>query len=116
MLATATPTVASAQEARTAALGSAETDGVLLEYRVFDEQAVVAVPSHLTDVEAATLPDSGVTAWHAVSRRSRVQKGDRVLIEGTGGVSTFALLFVHALGGEPIVLSSSDEKLEKARA
>jgi NADPH:quinone reductase-like Zn-dependent oxidoreductase len=98
------------------ALGSAEADGVLAEYRVFDEQAVVAVPSHLTDVEAATLPDSGVTAWHAVSRRSRVQRGDRVLILGTGGVSTFALLFVHALGGEPIVISSSDQKLEKAKA
>jgi NADPH:quinone reductase-like Zn-dependent oxidoreductase len=98
------------------ALGSAEADGVLAEYRVFDQQAVVAVPDHLTDVEAATLPDSGVTAWHAVSRRSRVQRGDRVLIQGTGGVSTFALLFVHALGGEPIVLSSSDQKLEKAKA
>src|SRR5947209_5430192 len=42
------------------ALGSAEVDGVLAEYRVFNEQTVVAVPSHLTDVEAATLPDSGV--------------------------------------------------------
>src|SRR5207247_1419323 len=68
------------------------------------------------DVEAATLPDSAVTAWHAVSRRSRVQKGDRVLIQGTGGVSTFALQFAHALGGQPIVISSSDQKLEKARA
>jgi NADPH:quinone reductase-like Zn-dependent oxidoreductase len=103
-------------EQQVGALGSAEVDGVLAEYRVFDEQAVVAVPSHLTDVEAATLPDSGVTAWHAVHRRSRVQKGDRVLIQGTGGVSTFALLFVHALGGVPIVLSSSDQKLEKAKA
>ncbi len=98
------------------ALGSAETDGVMAEYRVFDEQTVVAVPSHLSDVEAATLPDSGVTAWHAVNRRSRVRRGDRVLIQGTGGVSTYALRFVLALGGEPIVLSSSDEKLEKARA
>src|SRR5207253_4777539 len=97
------------------ALGSAEADGVLTEYRVFDEQTVVAVPSHLTDVEAATLPDSGLTAWHAVCLRSRVRRGDRVLIQGTGGVSTFTLLFVHALGGESIVLSSSDEKLDKAR-
>jgi NADPH:quinone reductase-like Zn-dependent oxidoreductase len=98
------------------ALGSAETDGVMAEYRVFDEQTVVAVPGHLTDLEAATLPDSGVTAWHAVCLRSRVRRGDRVLIQGTGGVSTLALLFVHALGGETIVISSSDQKLEKARA
>jgi NADPH:quinone reductase-like Zn-dependent oxidoreductase len=98
------------------ALGSAEVDGVLAEHRLFDEQTVVAVPSHLTDVEAATLPDSGLTAWHAVCLRSRVRRGDRVLIQGTGGVSTFALLFVRALGGESIVLSSNDQKLEKARA
>jgi NADPH:quinone reductase-like Zn-dependent oxidoreductase len=97
-------------------LGGAAADGVLAEYRVFDEEAVVAVPGHLSDVEAATLPDSAVTAWHAVRRRSRVQGGDSVLVQGTGGVSTFALQFVHALGGRPIVLSSSDQKLEKARA
>jgi NADPH:quinone reductase-like Zn-dependent oxidoreductase len=103
-------------EKQAGALGSAEVDGVLAEYRVFEEQAVVAVPSHLTDAEAATLVDSGVTAWNAVRRRSRVRRGDRVLIQGTGGVSTFALLFVRALGGAPIVLSSSDEKLERARA
>jgi NADPH:quinone reductase-like Zn-dependent oxidoreductase len=103
-------------EKTTDALGSASADGVAAQYRVFNEQAVVAVPDHLTDLEAATLPDSAVTAWHAVRCRSRVQKGDRVLIQGTGGVSTFALLFVHALGGTCIVLSSSDEKLEKARA
>jgi NADPH:quinone reductase-like Zn-dependent oxidoreductase len=87
-----------------------------VEYRVFDEQTVVAVPGHLSDEEAATLPDSAVTAWHAVRRRSRVQSGDRVLIQGTGGVSIFALQFVHALGGRPIVISSSDQKLEKTRA
>jgi NADPH:quinone reductase-like Zn-dependent oxidoreductase len=97
-------------------LGGAAADGVLEEYRVFNEQAVVGVPGHLTDVEAATLPDAAVTAWHAVRRRCRVQRGDRVLIQGTGGVSMFAMQFVHALGGQTIVLSSGDEKLEKARA
>jgi NADPH:quinone reductase-like Zn-dependent oxidoreductase len=99
-----------------AQLGGAEADGVLAEYRVFHEQAVVGVPGHLTDVEAATLPVSAVTAWHAVRRRSRVQSGDRVLIQGTGGLALFALQFVHALGGRPIVISSSDQKLEKAKA
>ena len=99
-----------------AQLGGAEADGILAEHRAFNEQAVVGVPGHLTDVEAATLPVSAVTAWHAVCRRSRVQSGDRVLIQGTGGLSLFAMLFVRALGGQPIVISSSDEKLEKARA
>ena len=98
------------------ALGGAGADGVLAEYRAFDEQAAVAVPGHLTDAEAATLPDAAVTAWHAVRRRSRVRSGDSVLIQGTGGVSIFALQFASALGGRPIVLSSSDRKLEKATA
>lgn len=99
-----------------APLGGPELDGVLSEYRVFDEQAVVAVPSHLTDAEAATLPVAALTAWHAVARRSRVGEGDTVLIQGTGGVSLFALQFVRALGGRPIVTSSSDEKLERAKS
>lgn len=97
-------------------LGGAEADGVISECRVFNEQAVVGVPGHLADVEAAALPVSAVTAWHADHRRSNVQSGDRVLIQGTGGLSLFAMLFVHALGGQPIVISSSDQKLEKARA
>lgn len=97
-------------------LGGATTDGVLSAYRLFDEEAVVAVPGHLTDAEAATLPVAAITAWHAVARRSRVQPGDRVLIQGTGGVSLFALQFVHALGGRPIVTSSSDDKLARAKA
>lgn len=97
-------------------LGGAVADGVLTEYRVFDEQAAVAIPGHLTDAEAATLPVAAVTAWHAVNCRSRVQPGDRVLIQGTGGVSLFALQFVRALGGLPYIISGSDEKLEKAKA
>ena len=96
-------------------LGGAAADGVLAEYRVFDEQSVVAVPGHLTDTEAATLPVAGVTAWHAVRFRSGVRSEDSVLIQGTGGVSLFALQFVWALGGRPIVLSSSDAKLERVQ-
>src|SRR5262249_5151366 len=53
-------------------LGGAVADGVLAEYRVFDEQGVVSVPEHLTATEAATLPVAAVTAWHAVRYRSRV--------------------------------------------
>src|SRR5262245_14340361 len=60
-------------------LGGAVADGVLAEYRVFDEQCVVAVPHHLTATEAATLPVAAVTAWHAVRYRSCVRPGDIVL-------------------------------------
>jgi NADPH:quinone reductase-like Zn-dependent oxidoreductase len=98
-----------------APLGGATTDGVLAEYRAFDQEALVRVPEHLTDAEAAMLPVAGVTAWHAL-RRAGVRRGDSVLVQGTGGVSLFALQLAHALGARPIVISSSDAKLERAHA
>jgi NADPH:quinone reductase-like Zn-dependent oxidoreductase len=103
-------------ETASGSLGGAAADGVLAEYVLFDPNALVGVPAHLTDAEAATLPVAAVTAWHAVFRRSRVRPGETVLIQGTGGVSLFALQFVHALGGRPLVISSSDKKLERAAA
>ena len=96
-------------------LGGAAKDGVLAEYVVFDDESVVKIPKNLTYEESATLPVAAITAWHAVARRSRVKRGETVLIQGTGGVSLFALQFVHAFGGKPFVISSSDEKLEKAK-
>ena len=96
-------------------LGGAAADGVLADYVAFGEQAVVRTPDGLSDAEAATLPVAAVTAWHAVVRRSRVREGETVLIQGTGGVSLFALQFVSALGGRAIVTSSSEEKLDVAR-
>lgn len=96
-------------------LGGAAADGVLAEYVVFNEQSVVKIPNNLSDEEAATLPVAALTAWHAIARRSRVRQGETVLIQGTGGVALFALQFAHALGALPFVISSSDEKLEKAK-
>lgn len=97
-------------------LGGSAADGVLAEYIVFSEQSIVKVPGNLSNEEAASLPVAALTAWHAVNRRSNVQPGETVLIQGTGGVSLFATQFVHALGGLPVVISSSDEKLEKVKA
>ena len=98
------------------ALGGAALDGVLAEYRTFDEQAVVRAPDFMSDAEAATLPVAALTAWHALRRRSDVRAGDTVLIQGTGGVSLAALQIAGALGARAIVLSSSDEKLRRAEA
>ncbi len=97
-------------------LGGALADGVLAEYVVFNERAVVRIPGTLSNIEAATLPVAALTAWHAVAHRSQVQSGESVLIQGTGGVSLFALQFSHELGAKPIVISSSDEKLERIKA
>ncbi|WP_141430432.1 NAD(P)-dependent alcohol dehydrogenase [Bacillus sp. 03113] len=94
-------------------LGSPQ-DGLLTEYAIIHEDGLVHVPEHLTDEEAAALPCAGVTAWHAVVTKGKVQAGDTVVVQGTGGVSLFALQFAKMHGAKVIVTSSSDEKLEKA--
>jgi NADPH:quinone reductase-like Zn-dependent oxidoreductase len=95
------------------ALGG-ERDGVLAEYVTLDERGVVHVPGHLTDEEAATLPCAALTAWHALFETGRVRAGQTVLIQGTGGVSLFALQFAKLAGARVLVISSSDEKLGRA--
>lgn len=92
-------------------------DGTLAEYIALDENGVVAIPPSLSFEEAATLPCAGVTAWSALMvLGDRVQAGDTVLCLGTGGVSTLAMQFAKAAGARVIITSSSDEKLERARA
>jgi len=89
-------------------------DGMLAEYAVLHEDGLVRVPEHLTDAEAAALPCAGVTAWQAVVTEGRVKAGDVVVVQGTGGVSLFALQFAKLHGASVIVTSSSDEKLSRA--
>lgn len=91
-------------------------DGVMAEYMALDAEGLAHVPDHLSDVEAATLPCAALTAWSALVTEGRLQPGERVLIQGTGGVSLFALQFAKMLGAYAIVSSSSDAKLERARA
>jgi NADPH:quinone reductase-like Zn-dependent oxidoreductase len=90
-------------------------DGTLQEYMVLSEQGVARVPEHLTDREVATLPCAGLTAWRALVVEGHLKAGDTVLVQGTGGVSIFALQFAKAHGAEVIVTSSSDAKLERAK-
>lgn len=92
------------------------SDGLLAEYVVVEEHALVAPPRHLTDVEAATLPIAGVTAWDALFHTSQVKPGDVVVVQGTGGVSLFALTLARLAGARVIVTSGSPAKLERARA
>ncbi|AJY73580.1 zinc-dependent alcohol dehydrogenase family protein [Paenibacillus beijingensis] len=91
-------------------------DGVLAEYAVLDEEGLVLTPEHLTDEEAAALPCAGVTAWNAIVTEGNVKAGDTVVVQGTGGVSLFALQFAKLHGAKVIVTSSSGEKLERAKA
>ncbi len=96
------------------ALGG-DLDGLLAEYVVLHEDGVVHVPEHLTDEEVATLPCAAVTAWNALITSGGVKAGDTVLVQGTGGVSIFALQFAQLLGARVIATSSSNKKLERVR-
>lgn len=96
-------------------LGAGESDGVLREYGALHEDALVAIPEHLSYEEAATLPCAAVTAWNALVRVGNLKAGDTVLTLGTGGVSVFAVQLAKLHGARVIATSSSDEKLARVR-
>jgi NADPH:quinone reductase-like Zn-dependent oxidoreductase len=89
-------------------------DGTLAEQVLLDAEGVVPTPEHLTDVEASTLPCAAVTAWSALVEAAALTAGETLLLQGTGGVSIFALQLAKVLGARPLVTSSSDEKLARA--
>ena len=90
-------------------------DGMLSEMIVSHEDGLVEIPAHLTFEEAATLPCAGLTAWNALFKHGGLSEDEFVLLEGTGGVSIFGLQFSVAAGARPIITSSSDAKLVRAR-
>jgi len=102
-------------EQRTKRTLGAPLTGVLQEYVAVPAEDAVAVPEHLTDVEAATLPIAAVTAWSALTEGG-IKPGASVLVQGTGGVALFALQFAKLQGASVVILSSSDEKLARARS
>ncbi len=91
-------------------------DGVLQEKVLLSAEGVTPVPAGYSDEEAATLPCAGLTAWRGLVVEGQVKSGDVVVAQGTGGVSIFALQFAKAAGATVIITSSSDEKLERAKA
>ena len=93
----------------------AEMDGTMAEFMVLNAAGAATAAPHLSDEEAAYFPTAGLTAWRALVTEGRLKAGDTVLVQGTGGVSLFALQFAKLLGAFVIVTSSSDGKLERAR-
>jgi len=85
-------------------------DGMMTDFIVLSEDALVRIPDYLSFEEAATLPCAGVTAWNALTGSRRLQAGDTILTLGSGGVSLFALQLAKLLGARVIALTSSDEK------
>ncbi|KAG9240264.1 hypothetical protein BJ878DRAFT_304344 [Calycina marina] len=92
--------------------------GCLTQYRVFPDYGLVKAPDYLSDEQACTLAIAGVTAWMAVNGMRPLGqaggKGEKVLVQGTGGVAISGLQIAAASGAEVIVTSSSDAKLEQA--
>ncbi|WP_312365649.1 NAD(P)-dependent alcohol dehydrogenase [Ensifer sp.] len=88
--------------------------GVASEYVAFPEGWFVQAPESVDDGEACTLPCAGVTAWYALVEKGRPKAGDRVVVQGTGGVSLFGLQIAKAHGAEVIVTSSNRDKLDRA--
>jgi len=97
------------------ALGG-DIDGMLATEVALAERGLVRIPDHLSYEEGATLPCAAVTAWNALFTVADTQPGDAVLIQGTGGVSIFALQFAKMAGARVLGISSSDEKLERAKS
>jgi NADPH:quinone reductase-like Zn-dependent oxidoreductase len=95
------------------ALGS-DLDGVLAERVTLAEDGLVKYPAHLSAEEAATLPCAALTAWNALAEGG-LRAGETVLLQGTGGVSVFALQIARLFGARVLITSGSDEKLDRAR-
>lgn len=91
--------------------------GTFAELIAVPAENVHAAPARLDDVHAAALPLAGLTAYRAAFTRGACTKDDVVLLPGIGGgVQTFALQCVKSIGARAIVTSSSDAKLERAKA
>jgi NADPH:quinone reductase-like Zn-dependent oxidoreductase len=96
------------------ARGGVPTDGMLAHCVNGLENSFVKFPDYLSYEEASTLPCAGLTAWNALVVRGQLQAGETIVIQGTGGVALFALQLAKSIGARVILLSSNDEKLEKA--
>ncbi|MDH6186886.1 NAD(P)-dependent alcohol dehydrogenase [Polaromonas sp. CG_23.6] len=90
-------------------------DGTMTELMCLSEQGVVKVPVHLSDTQAAGLPCAALTAWSALTSAGVCRPGDRVLVQGCGGVALFALQFAKLLGAHVTVITSSEERMDKVK-
>jgi NADPH:quinone reductase-like Zn-dependent oxidoreductase len=102
-------------EKAASALGGGRPRGAGAERVVLSQEGVSKVPDYMDDRQVACLPCAALTAWRAMFVDARLEPGDTVVLQGTGGVSIFGLQFAKAAGYRTIITSSSDEKLARAR-
>lgn len=91
-------------------------DGYARELVTATVESFTLAPKGWTHIEASTLTTAALTAWRALMSDDHLKPGDTVLVQGTGGVSIFALQFAKLAGATVIATSSSEEKLEKLKA
>jgi len=102
--------------AKSASALGGDVDGQLREFATVRADALLPLPPHLGFEQAATLPCAAVTAWNGLFVSGNLQPSQTLLLQGTGGVSLFGLQFGRMAGATIILISSSDAKLERARA
>ncbi|KAF7165493.1 hypothetical protein CNMCM5623_009615 [Aspergillus felis] len=90
-------------------------DGTLRQYGVFNENGLVRAPRNLNFLESSTLTCAALTSWNALYGLNALKPGEVVLVQGTGGVSMFALQFAKAAGATVIATTSSDVKAKKLK-
>ncbi len=98
---------------RQTALGGG-IDGTFATHITVPARSLVHIPADISFREAACLPCAAVTAWNALVGRSKIEAGEFVLVQGTGGVSMFAIQIARSLGAHPILISGSQEKIKLA--
>ena len=89
--------------------------GGLAEYMILNADSAVKAPATMNDEEASTLPIAALTAWYSLMDYGKLQPGETVLVQGTGGVPVFAVQIASAFGAKVIATSSRDENLAKVR-
>jgi NADPH:quinone reductase-like Zn-dependent oxidoreductase len=90
--------------------------GGLAEFMIIHEDSAVRAPAGMSDEEASTLPIAALTAWYSLMDVGRLQPGQTVLVQGTGGVSIFAAQIAAAHGARVIATSSNNANLDKVKA
>ena len=101
---------------KTRAISGESVDGYATEYSCLPERSITAMPEGYSYAEGATLPCAALTAWRGLIEVGQLRPGDRVLIEGTGGMSVFGLQLAHAFGASVIATTSSTDKADRLRA
>jgi alcohol dehydrogenase/propanol-preferring alcohol dehydrogenase len=89
-------------------------DGGYAQYLVAPQEALARIPETLNGVEAGPLLCAGITTFNAL-RNSGARGGDRVAVQGVGGLGHLAIQFASKMGFRTIAISKGKDKEELAR-